>query len=160
MSRQASFSTVDPARGRRLLEARERVGLQQLEVAASLEVSRGTLRRWERGHWLSAGSLGALAALYGVPEDELSGEEADRPLLNPAPVSTEWPHFARAAWARLQLELVEAGWDDGTIAFLRGFVLAPELRLVHLTDESALRLDVQAGLAAARAWIAARAAHS
>ena len=62
---------------------------------------------------------------------------------------------ARERWAEEHLRLVQAGFDDETIARLREFVLSPS----HSRDtmaESELRLDVEAGLAAVRAWVGAR----
>lgn len=171
MSRQASPSTVDHARGARLLAARKRAGLEQQGVAETLGVTRGTLRRWERGYWVPRAALQQLATLYGESLDLPPGEPAvsapapgaagvhsvssRRHLAGDAPPSTDWPQFAREAWAELYVELVRGGWDEGTIAFLRGFVLAPDLRFIHSSPDE-LRLDVAAGVAAARAWVAAR----
>ena len=136
------------------MRARESAGLQQLEVAAALRVSRGTVRRWERGYYLPAAKLRQLSELYRVPEFTLAG---------PSPVSSasihdsppEWPQWAREMWASLQLDLVRAGCSEQDVEHLKGFVLAPELLSRH-TPADLLRLDVEAGIAAARAWVAAR----
>lgn len=63
-ARQATDAgaVVDARRGERLKRAREQAGVAQQDAAADLGVTRGTLRRWERGHWMPAGALTALAA--------------------------------------------------------------------------------------------------
>lgn len=143
---------LDPERGRRLLAARVMAGLAQGAVAARLKVTRGTMRRWERGYWVSAASLAQLAACYGVQVAELQGAAE-----TPAPVADtvrEWPQWARERWAELQLELVRDGTGDDALTLLRSFVLSPHLLARALTEEQ-LRQDVEAGVAAARAWSAA-----
>jgi transcriptional regulator with XRE-family HTH domain len=155
MIRQAD--AVKPARGARLLAARERAGLEQQKVAAALEVTRGTLRRWERGHWLSAGALAQLAVLYGVTEEVLQGPPGE-PGVSAASSrgpSPEPPQWARQAWARLYAELVERGVSESDCAFLRRFVLSRELFARSLPDAD-VRLDVEAGVLAVRAWVDAR----
>lgn len=162
---------MNPDRGAQLLAARKRAGLEQQEAAAQLGVTRGTLRRWERGHFVPRTALAQLSALYGV-ELSTDGHAMVTPLdpavpVGPAPSAprhladqpthnTGWPQFAREAWARLYLDLVQMGVDEPTIAFLRGFVLADSLLLSHSSHPDELRLDVEAGVAAARAWVAAR----
>lgn len=165
MSRQASFGIVDPDRGRRLVDARERAGYQQLDVAGILDISRGTLRRWERGYWLSAGALAKLADLYGCEETDLAPDAITAPAPRaesspPDSSATEppaWPQFAREAWATVQLDLVRDGCPDDDVAFLKRVVLVDDPRLRNV-DAGALRLTVAAGVAAARAWWATKRA--
>jgi len=156
MPRQPTTLTLDKERAHRLVEARLRTNLQQQAVAAHLQVARGTVRRWERGYWIDQATLKALAELYDVTVESLQGREgAAVPAPMPASTNTEWPQWARERWAEVQLELVRMGVDDDAVTLLRTFVLSPHLLTKSLTEEQ-LRQDVEAGVAAARAWAAAR----
>lgn len=139
-------------RGVRLAEARKRAGLQQQEVASRLGVARGTVRRWERGYWVDIATLDKLAEMYGTSVAALRGGDPPAPVAVQRP---EWPLWARERWAEVQLELVRDGMDDEALTVLRTFVLSPHLLTRPLT-EAQLRQDVEAGIVAARAWVAAR----
>lgn len=155
MARQAAQDELDVDRGKRLVRARELAGLLQGDIAEIMSVTRGTLRRWERGYWLSSGSLAKLAELYGTTAEALMFSEPPHAPAPTSPPAVEWPLWARTRWAELQLELVRDGNDDATLTLLRDFVLSPHLLSQSLTDAQ-LRRDVEAGIVAARAWIDAR----
>lgn len=153
---RAPSPVVDQSRGERMREARERAGIQQQHAADRLGVSRGTLRRWENGHWLSAKALQEVATLYGVAVESLRDDGAV-PMSLAAPVSNAWPQWARERWAEVQLELVRRGATDAELAFGRSLVLSSLTEeLLPRMSEAAVRVDVEAGIAGLNAWFDAR----
>ncbi|WP_291163384.1 helix-turn-helix domain-containing protein [Gemmatimonas sp. UBA7669] len=156
----STYGTLNEARGRRLQTARVAAGLEQQAVAERLGVTRGTMRRWERGYWLSPRRLEELAALYGVSLQEFEGPAAASSVSSPSAVAhprspRAVPQSALLEWVRFTVEAVEAGANEADLAFLRGLVLAPNVVYSNIADDE-LRLHVQAGIAAARTYIATR----
>lgn len=164
---------MDAARGRRLATARKRKKLRQEDVAEKLGMSDGSVRRMERGAPIKTTVRRELSRILGVTDRYFDGEDSTeappgnpssrnvKPMPGPdrqrrAPI--EWPQWAREKWAELQLELTRQGADDTTLQLLRSFVLADELHGLHSGDELSLRMDVDAGMAAARAWMNAHLA--
>ena len=137
MKGQGPRTTIDPARGQRLVQARERAGFAQLVAAGLMEVTRGTLRRWERGYWISAGALEKLADLYATSLEELRDGAVNAS--EPAAYLQDWPQWARERWAEVQLELVRDGTDDDTAALDVLRDLRNEIRL--LVDHGGLSGD-------------------
>lgn len=151
---------IDPLRAQGMRTAREQAGLSQQDAADRLEVSRGTLRRWERGFWMSAASIRAASQLYGVTEEAIRGaNEAPGVSTASAPsrpaTARTIPREALIAWAKFTVDALERGATEEDLAFLRGFVLAPEIFKPNIS-EADIAEHVTAGLVAAHAWIAHR----
>lgn len=139
---------------------REKAGKQQGEAADALGVSRGTLRRWERGFWMSAAAVEQAAKLYGVTEEALAdGATGSSVSTASAPVRPSKdrtvPQEALIAWAEFTVEALRQGASEEDLAFLRAFVLAPEVIKSNISDADVAE-HIAAGLVAARAWIAHR----
>ena len=59
---------------------RRKAGLSQEQLAERLEVTRQTISKWEGGHSApDLEKLQAMAAVFGVTLDELTGTEAPAP---------------------------------------------------------------------------------
>jgi transcriptional regulator with XRE-family HTH domain len=81
----------DPARGRRMREARLRAGLTQQEAAVKVESDRATIARWEAGRYAPRYKLEAIAQVYSTtPAWLMHGVGAETAL---DPLYPAWQQF-------------------------------------------------------------------
>ncbi len=107
--------------------ARNRAGMSQQELADKLYVSRSAVAKWESDRGLpDIENLKSIAALFGMPLDELAGEgerihcTLREPMTGNDPdkaVLARWPEAVRIDWLLLRHDFGPAGRFLNTLSF-------------------------------------------